>query len=307
LHFHLASVTLAMSFLFSRKLNMIVYKPRLWMALGVSAIALAGVAGCQPDGEAGTKAANGTTSAASSTAGEGEGEGAKIVAPAPTASPSVGGESGEAGASNAYSGVDPASWLGLRISHLGGFLLVAEKSFKAGQVDEASILIEQGLLEVYDTHAAELSGQAKDLQPSYKAVIGAIDGKKPKGEIERAFAQAFKTTREAQSKAGANQAEVVKGMLNIAAGLYSGVVHPDGNDPTEYQHAYGAALAALEASQQLSKAQGKDNGSKLVQLNKDVGALITLFPTVTLPETPASTASVAAAASRAELSLSGIK
>jgi hypothetical protein len=284
---------------------MIVFKPRLWMALGVSAIALAGVAGCQPDGEAGSKAADGSTSSASSTAGEGEGEGAKIVAPAP--SPSAGGETGEAGASNAYSGVDPASWLGLRVTHLGGFLLVAEKSFKAGQVDEASILIEQGLLEVYDTHAAELSGQAKDLQPSYKAVIAAIDGKKPKGEIERAFAQAFKTTREAQSKAGANQAEVVKGMLNIAAGLYSGVVHPNGNDPTEYQHAYGAALAAVEASEQLSKAKGKDNGGKLAQLRKDVGALIALFPTVTLPEAPASPASVAAAASRAELSLSGIK
>jgi hypothetical protein len=138
---------------------MIEFKPRMWTLMGVSAMALAGAAACQPGGEAGSSAADGEKAAASSTAGEGEGEGAK-PAPAPAAA-RAGGESGEAGAANAYSNVDPASWLGLRVSHLSGFLLIAQKSFVAGQVDEASILIAQGLLEVYQPDAPELVAKSK--------------------------------------------------------------------------------------------------------------------------------------------------
>lgn len=273
--------------------------------MGVSAMALVGAAACQPGGEAGTSAADGEKAAASSAAGEGEGEGAK-PAPAPAAA-RAGGESGEAGAANAYSNVDPASWLGLRVSHLSGFLLVAQKSFEAGQVDEASVLIAQGLLEVYQPDAAELNSKVKDLKPSYDEVVAAIDGKKSKAEIEAAFAKASKVTQAAQSSAAASDSDVIKGMLGIASGLYSGVVHPDGNDPTEYQHAYGAVLAAEQAFKNAqSKLAGKDE-KRTAQLAKDIVALVTLFPSVTIPEAPASTAAVTAAASRAELALSGIK
>jgi hypothetical protein len=284
---------------------MIEFKPRMWTLMGVSAMALVGAAACQPGGEAGTSAADGEKAAASSTAGEGEGEGAK-PAPAPAAA-RAGGESGEAGAANAYSNVDPASWLGLRVSHLSGFLLVAQKSFEAGQVDEASVLIAQGLLEVYQPDAAELDSKVKDLKPSYEAVVAAIDGKKSKAEIEAAFAKAFKVTQAAQSSAAASDSDVIKGMLGIASGLYSGVVHPDGNDPTEYQHAYGAVLAAEQA---FKNAQGKlanKDEKRTAQLAKDLVALVALFPSVAIPEAPAATAAVTAAASRAELALSGIK
>lgn len=284
---------------------MIEFKPRMWTLMGVSAMALVGAAACQPGGEAGTSAADGEKAAASSTAGEGEGEGAK-PAPAPAAA-RAGGESGEAGAANAYSNVDPASWLGLRVSHLSGFLLVAQKSFEAGQVDEASVLIAQGLLEVYQPDAAELDSKVKDLKPSYEAVVTAIDGKKSKAEIEAAFAKAFKVTQAARSSAAASDSDVIKGMLGIASGLYSGVVHPDGNDPTEYQHAYGAVLAAEQA---FKNAQGKlasKDEKRTAQLAKDVVALVALFPSATIPEAPAATAAVTAAASRAELALSGIK
>jgi len=284
---------------------MIEFKPRMWTLMGVSAMALAGAAACQPGGEAGTSAADGEKAAASSKSGEGEGEGAKAT-PAPVAA-SAGGESGEAGAANAYSNVDPASWLGLRVSHLSGFLLVAQKSFEAGQVDEASVLIAQGLLEVYQPDAAELDSKVKDLKPSYEAVVAAIDGKKSKAEIEAAFAKAFKVTQAAHSSAAASDSDVIKGMLGIASGLYSGVVHPDGNDPTEYQHAYGAVLAAEQA---FKNGQGKlasMDEKRTAQLAKDLVALVALFPSVTIPEAPAATAAVTAAASRAELALSGIK
>lgn len=284
---------------------MIEFKPRMWTLMGVSAMALAGAAACQPGGEGGTSGADGEKAAASSKAGEGEGEGAK-PAPAPVAA-SAGGESGEAGAANAYSNVDPASWLGLRVTHLSGFLLIAEKSFLAGQVEEASILISQGLLEVYQPDAPELDRKVKDLKPSYDGVVAAIDGKKSKAEIEAAFKKAFKVTQAAQTSAAASHSDVIKGMLGIAAGLYSGVVHSDGNDPTEYQHSFGAVLAADQAFKATqNELAGKDE-KRTAQLAKDMAALVALFPGVTIPDAPAATAAVTAAASRAELALSGIR
>lgn len=284
---------------------MIEFKPRMWTLMGVSAMALVGAAACQPGGEGGTAAADGEKATSSAAAGEGEGEGAK-VAPAP-ASASAGGESGEAGAANAYSNVEPASWLGLRVTHLSGFLLVAQKSFAAGQVEEASVLISQGLLEVYQPDAAELDSKIKELKPAYDAVVAAIDGKKSKVEIEAAFAKALKVTAAAQTSAAAPDADVIKGMLGIASGLYSGVVHPDGNDPTEYQHAYGALLAAEQAFKSAQSRLASKDEKRTTQLAKDMAALSALFPSVTIPDAPAATAAVTAAASRAELALSGIR
>ena len=284
---------------------MIEFKPRMWTLMGVSAMALVGVAACQPGGEGGTSAVDGEKAATSSKAGEGEGEGAKPT-PAPAAA-SAGGESGEAGAANAYSNVDAASWLGLRVTHLSGFLLVAQKSFAAGQVDEASVLISQGLLEVYQPDAAELDSKAKDLKPAYDAVVAAIDGKKAKAEIEAAFATAFKVTQAAQTSSAASDTDVIKGMLGIASGLYSGVVHPNGNDPTEYQHAFGAVLAAEQAFKSAQSKLGNKDEKRTAQLAKDIAALVALFPGVTIPDAPAATAAVTAAASRAELTLSGIR
>lgn len=282
---------------------MIEFKLRMWTLMGVSAMALVGAAACQPGGEGGTSGADGEKDAASNMAGEGEGT---KPAPAPVAA-SAGGESGEAGAATAYSNVDPASWLGLRVTHLSGFLLIAQKSFLAGQVEEASILISQGLLEVYQPDAPELDRKVEDLKPSYDGVVAAIDGKKSKAEIEAAFKKAFKVTQAAQTSAAASHSDVIKGMLGIAAGLYSGVVHPEGNDPTEYQHAYGAVLAADQAFKAAQKKLAGKEEKRTAQLAKDMAALVALFPSVTIPEAPAATAAVTAAASRAELALSGIK
>ena len=193
------------------------------------------------------------------------------------------------------------------MTHLSGFLLVAQKSFAAGQVEEASVLISQGLLEVYQPDAAELDSKIKELKPAYDAVVAAIDGKKSNVEIEAAFAKALKVTAAAQTSAAAPDADVIKGMLGIASGLYSGVVHPNGNDPTEYQHAYGALLAAEQAFKSAQSRLASKDEKRTTQLAKDMAALSALFPSVTIPDAPAATAAVTAAASRAELALSGIR
>jgi hypothetical protein len=283
---------------------MIEFKPRTWTILGLSAVALVGVSACGQGsgGEAGVKTATpGATNSAK--AGEGEGEGAKAA----VATPAPSGETGEAGASNAYSDIPPTSHLGLRIAHVTGFLLIARKAYDAGQVDEASVLVSQGLLEVYSPNAAALDAGAKGLKTSFEAVVAAIDTKKPKAEVDALFDTAQKLAQETEVASGATSKDIVGGMLSIAAGLYGGVIAPDGNDPTEYQHAQGAALSAKAAFEAKKSDLSAKNSTRTDTLGKDIDAVLALFPAVSLPEKPASVADVTAAASRAQLALSGIR
>lgn len=288
---------------------MIEFKPRMWTLMGVSAMALVGVTACRPDGEAGTKAdvaTPGAVAVASGAGGEGEGEGAKTAGGA-VAGASAGGESGEAGAATAYDSVPEAARLGLRVAHLSGFLHVGRKAFDAGQAEEASILISQGILEVYDPHGAALAAAFPTLKPAYLAVTQAIDQGKPKAEVTAAFNRAIQVTQATLSKSGAGKADLLQGLLGIAAGLYSGVVTPEGNDPTEYQHAYGAVLAT-KATFDAGRGQlSAKNSERTMQLSRDMDGVLALFPAVTMPDTPAKVADMTAAVSRCQLALSGIR
>jgi hypothetical protein len=285
---------------------MIEFKPRMWTLMGLSAMAVVGLSACGGEGgEAGTKSADGKP-AASATAGEGEGEGAKAAVTAAAPVPASG-ESGEAGAQNAYSDIPEGSRLGLRIAHVTGFVLIAQKVYDAGQPDEASVLISQGLLEVYTPNAAVLDTGAKGLKPAFEKVVAAIDGKKPKAEVDAAFAGAIKLAREAEVASGAAPKDIVSGMLSIGAGLYGGVIAQQGNDPIEYQHAQGAALSAKAAFEAQKAKLASQNAARTETLGKDIDTMVALFPAVSLPEKPASVAEVTGAASRAQLALSGIR
>jgi hypothetical protein len=282
------------------------FKPRMWTLTGLSAMAIVGLSACGGEGgEAGAKADT-TNSAATATAGEGEGEGAKtgVAAATPAA---ASGESGEAGAQSAYADIPQASRLGLRVAHVTGFVLIAQKVYEAGQEGEASALVGQGLLEVYTPDAAALDTGAKGLKVAFEKIVTLIDAKKPKAEVEAAFADALKQAREAQAASGAAPKDLVSGMLSIGAGLYSGVIAPAGNDPIEYQHAQGAVLAAKAAYEANKAKLASQNSVRTQTLGKDIDAVVALFPAVVLPEKPASVAEVTGAASRAQLALSGIR
>jgi hypothetical protein len=289
---------------------MIEFKPRMWSLLGLGAMAMVSVSGCGGEGGEAAKAPREVPTnavAASPTAGEGEGEGAKAGVAAATPAVAGGGEAGEAGAQNAYADIPEASQLGLRIAHVTGFVLIAQKAYAAGQAEEASVLVSQGLLEVYTPNAATLDTGAKGLKASFEKIVQAIDTKKPKADVDAAFADALKLARETELASGAAPQDIVAGMLSITAGLYSGVIAPAGNDPIEYQHAQGAALgakAAFEASK--AKLSAKDS-ARAETAGKDIDAMLALFPAVALPEKPASVADVTGAASRAQLALSGIR
>lgn len=275
---------------------MFAYKPRVWAMLGVSAVALAGVGACQPPGD-GTST---NTAAASATqAPPKAGELATNVAPAM-------GEAGEAGAQNAYADIPEGSRLGLRIAHVTGFLLIAQKTYASGQANEASVLVSQGLLEVYTPAAAQLDAGASGLKSAFEKVVASIDANKPKAEVDAAFDEAIKIAREREIASGAAPQDVVKGMLSIGAGLYALVIMPEGNDPIEYQHAQGAILAAqssFEASKSKLAAYDKARTETAAQ---DIQNVVALFPAVALPDNPASVAAVTGAVSRTQLALSGI-
>lgn len=250
------------------------FRPKLWT--GVSAAIVLGAAGLAAcSGEGGEAGGEAKTAAVAPAAGEGGEGGAE------------GGPGGEAGAQAAYVGVPAESRVALRLAHLKGFFLIAQKQT---DVNEASALAGQGMLEVFDAQpdafratgvdeaklrAAASSGSAADLT----AALAAIEA--------------------AQAKAGGDQAAVAKGMISIASGLYAGVVTADGVDPIEYQHSYGAAMAAKQAVEAAVKAK-----PALAPAQAEMAKFLALWPAVAAPKTPTPPAQVAGQAARVELSLS---
>ncbi|NEX93616.1 hypothetical protein, partial [Caulobacter sp. 17J65-9] len=221
--------------------------------------------------------------AAASAGGEGEGEGAAAVA-------SAAGESGEAGATDAYAAIPAASRTALRIAQVKGFFLVAQAAAPAEGKEAAAALIGQGLLEAYDPAAAELKALGVD-----EAALRAAAESGDPAAIKKAIA----TLDAASKKAGGDQAAVAKGMTTIASGLYQNALVDGAVDPVEYQHSYGAALAAKAVV---------DADPKLASARDEIAGLVKLWPSATAPEDAAkapATGKVLAQASRVELALSG--
>ncbi len=282
---------------------MLEFRPRLWASLGLVAALGAGVAACggeggQGAGEAGTPAATATApGAAAPSAGEAAaGEG--------------GGESGagEAGASAAYAGIPEASRDALRVAQLTGFYEIARKVADAGDPAAAAILVDQGLLEVAQAFPQPFACCAgAELTAAYQALSAAWTAGKPAAETASLVARAEALGAEAVAKAGGSPQDVVRGLLQIAGGLYALVIMPDGVDPIEYQHAQGAALAARAVFETARPTLEAADASRTRDAAARLDALLALFPAATVPETPAPVAQVAASVSRAELALSGIR
>jgi len=271
------------------KHRMIELKAKLWRGVGLAALAAGavGVVACSPGGEGGESAVQGEA-ATGETGGE-AGEAAKGES---------GGEQGEAGAQAGYAGLDGAARTQLRLQHLKGFLLVAQKELEAGRGPEAGALIGQGVLEVHTPAAGDFAGL--DVAP-INAASGALMDAKPGGaEALRASLRAI------EAKQTASDAETVRRMLRIANGLYSGVVTPAGVDPVEYQHSLGAALAARDAFARAEPALKAKNAAHAAEAKTELDRLIALWPASQAPDAPAPTAQVAAQISRVELALSGL-
>ena len=265
---------------------MIELRAKLWRGVGLAAVLAGGVsiAGCQPRGQA----------------GDDETQVAVDEAAAPQAAPAVaaGGEGGEAGASTVYAALDPAATKALRLQHLKGFFLVAQKELQAGRAAEAGALVGQGVLEVHSP-APEAFG-ALDVAP-LSAVSDSLMDARPEGA--RALQAAIDTLAQEQGPA---DAELIRRMLKITSGLYAGAVANGVVDPIEYQHSLGAALAAQDAFTRAEAALTSTNPRRAAEVKTELQRLVALWPSSAAPLAPTPPAQVAAQTSRVELALYGL-
>lgn len=273
---------------------MIELKLKLWRSVGLAALAVgaSGLVACggEGGGEGGETAQHGEAGEAAKGETGGEaGEAAKGES---------GGEHGEAGAAAGYAGLDDAAKTQLRLEHLKGFLLVAQKELDAGRPAEAGALIGQGVLEVHTPAATQFAGL--DIAPVNAASATLMDGKPGGADALRAALKAI------EAKQTGADAETVRRLLRIAGGLYAGVVAPTGVDPVEYQHSLGAALAARDAFARAEPALKAKNAARAAEAKTELDRLVALWPASQAPDAPAPAAQVAAQISRVELALSGL-
>ena len=147
------------------------------------------------------------------------------------------------------------------------------------------------MLEVYDPAKADYDAAGVDEDVLRRAAESGSTG---------ALNAAISELDRAARQAGGNAADVVTGLLNISTGLYALVVTDDGVDPIEWQHSYGAALAA----QQVAARDGA-----LRPAREEIDAFVANWSDVTAPTNPSEATppgELQAQASRIELSLSGL-
>lgn len=260
---------------------MIAWKFKLWRTVG--AAAALGLAACGGEGgEAGNEANEGD--AAHGEAGE------AASPPAPDAA--SGGEHGEAGVANAYAGISGDQRTALRVQHLKGFVLVAARVSEAGGADEAGVLVQQGLLEVYDPAADQFG--TLDAAPVRAA-----------GAVANARSlQAATSALDAARPANADPAALAVSMADIAVGLYQRVLQDGVVDPIEYQHSFGAALAARDALLAGRSALRARNAGAYDDAMAQIDRFTMLWPSPNAPENPAAYRDVLAQSSRVRLALS---
>lgn len=254
---------------------MTTFRPKLWTGVS-AAILLAATAGCS--GEAGEKGQhNGAANAPAPAVGEGGEGGVERAASA----------AGEKGAQEAYLAMPAESRVALRLAHLKGFLLIAQKQPEGK--DAAAALVGQGMAEVYDAQPDAFKSAGVD-----EAVLRKAAQTGEAADINAALAN----ITAAQAKAGGDDAAVLKGMVDIATGIYQGVAPQGGAvDPLEYQHSYGAALSAQDFA-------NRSKDARVKAAKADLDKLVALWPAAVAPEKPTPAGQVAAQASRVELALS---
>lgn len=268
---------------------MITWTYKSWRTAGVAAAF--SLAACGGEG--------GEASHGGGEAGEsGEGEVAAPPAPEPTASAS-GGEAGEAGAASAYAGLSGDQLTALRIQHLKGFLMAAERVAEAGKPLEAGILVQQGLLEVYDPAADQFGA----VNAALIRAAGDSDGLSAE-QVAAHIATAEAELDRVSSALDVDHAILAARMVDIATGLYQGVVQEGFIDPIEYQHSMGAAYAARDALIAGESELKRRNARAYRDARAELDRMIALWPAVEAGESAAPYREVLAQGSRVRLALS---
>jgi hypothetical protein len=261
-----------------------------WRTLGVAATTL-GLAACgEGGGEAGGQAGVGEGGEAA----QGEGGGATPAASGGEAGEAAvgegGGEHGEAGVVSAYAGLSGDQLTALRIQHLRGFVMAAQKMNDdrggyRGEPADAAVLVQQGLLEVYDPAAAEFG--SLNVAPLREV---AESGALTREQLSQKLAAAQAELTRAIGALDVDEAQLVVRMVDISTGLY--------------QHSLGAALAAQQTLQQGQTEMRGENAAAYARATTELNGLIALWPAREPAARPATYQQVLVQGSRVRLALS---
>lgn len=293
---------------------MITLKLKHWRTLGVAATTL-GLAACGGGGGEGGGGEGGGEG------GHGEAGGGAIgenngATPAPAAATEPGGEAGEsaageaggehgeAGVITAYAGLSGDALTALRIQHLRGFVMAAAKVVEdrgsfSGEPADAAILVQQGLLEVYEPAADQFG--SLDVTSLREAAAGTT--------FTRAqMMQRLRTAQEELTRAigtlDYDDAQLVVRMVDMSTGLYQNVLVDGIADPTEYQHSMGAALAAQQAILLHQDTMRRENLGAYSRAVGELNRFVALWPSREPGANPATYQQVLVQGSRVRLALS---
>lgn len=280
---------------------MIAWKLRRWQVVG--AAAAVSLAACGGEGGQG---ANGGGNDAS------DGDDVAAVAPAaPEAGGEAGeaavgesgGEHGEAGVVSAYAGLTGDQVTALRIQHLRGFVMAAEQIVQdgsaGGEPAEAAVLVQQGMLEVYDSAPDGFNGL--NVTALREAASG-FEFTRP--QMQQRLRASQDALDAAMAGLDVDEAVLVARLVDIATGLYQHVLVDGMADPIEYTHSHGAALAARNL---LVLHQDELRQRNLLAYSRSLGELnrfTALWPSRLPSDNPATYQQVVVQASRVRLALS---
>jgi hypothetical protein len=178
-----------------------------------------------------------------------------------------------------YRSAPPGDRMALRLAHLKGYFLVAAQQ---PEPRESAALASQGMLEVYDAQPGAFGGAGLN-----EGVLRGAAAQGTRAEMDAALA----TLTDAQTRAGGDPAGVLGSMVRLANSLYGGVENGGGVDGLEYQHSFGAALAARDLG-----ASAAD--PRLVKARADLDRLVALWPGPVAPDHPVPAAKIDAATSQ---------
>ncbi len=275
-------------------------KLKHWRTLGIAATTI-GLAACG-NGETGADVGEGGEGEAGEPAPIGENGGAT-----PAVTPIVAadaGEAGEAGAVSAYAGLSGDQLIAMRIQHLRGYVMaaaqiVADRGGNSGDPANAAILVQQGILEVYD--AAPDQFGSLDIT----AIREAADGHSfTRAQMMQRLRTAQEDLTRAIGRLHFDDAQLVVRMIDLSTGLYQQTITNGVADPTEYQHSMGAALAAQQALLLREDDMRRENLTAYSRTVGELNRFVALYPSYEAPSNPATYQQVLVQGSRVRLALS---
>ena len=153
-----------------------------------------------------------------------------------------------------------------RVAFMSGHVQAGIALYRAGAPDQAAPHL---LHPVSETHQAERAGiDALGFDQSiFISVSEALDSGKPASEIEPQLRAAEANLAKMQKKAGGDQAEIIRFLMDTVVEEYSiGVTKGEITDPGEYQDAYGFTIIAIRLAKRIDHPKRKELRQALAKL-----------------------------------------